>query len=273
MRRRLFVAHLPVLAAVSSLAPRSTRAQSLPPRAVRAPAILAKSAFLLDAGTSAAVFQKFPDTRRALASTTKLMTGLLAVESGRLDEVATVSRLAATIGETTMELYEGERITLRALLYGLMMNSGNDAAISIAEHLAGSVAAFAVQMNARAEGLGLANTRFTNPHGLDHAQYFSPNHYSSARDLAQLAATALADPTLAEAAGSLYGEIPAGAGRASHRVRHSLSALWWYPGTVGGKTGFTGRAGQVRVTVAERAGTRLVAVVMDSPDHVADAKP
>ena len=248
------------------------RAQTLPPRAVRPPAVLADSAFLLEVRGGAALFQKFPDQRRPMASTTKLMTGLLAAESGRLDEVATVSRTAAQIGETTMGLYEGERVRMRDLLFGLMMNSGNDAAVAIAEHLAGSIAAFAGTMNGRAEALGLTNTRFSNPHGLDHASYASPNQYASARDLATLGAIALRTPALAEAAGALLREVPAGAGRTPHRLRHSLSALWWYPGTLGGKTGWTSRAGQVRVAVAERGGTRLVAVVMGSPDHVAEVR-
>ena len=247
-------------------------AQTLPPRALHVPPVLAQAAFLLDVETGAALFQKFPDARRPMASTTKLMTALLAVESGRLDEVVTVSRVAATVGETSMGLYEGERVSLRDLLFGLLMNSGNDAAIAIAEHLAGSIDGFSSKMNDRAAALGLANTRYVNPHGLDHAGYYSPNHFSSARDLARLCALALTDPALAEADGTLLKEVPAGPGRSPHRLRHAVSALWWYPGTIGGKTGFTGRAGQVRVTAAERAGTRLVAVVMDSPDHVGETR-
>ena len=266
------MAALACLCVVLTPAPSDARAQALPPRAVRAPAILADSAFLLDARSGAVLFQKFPDTRRPMASTTKLMTGLLAAESGRLDEVATVSRGAALIGETTMGLYEGERIPLRDLLFGLMMNSGNDAAVAIAEHLASTVPGFAALMNARAAALGLSNTRFSNPHGLDHGVYASPNLFSSARDLASLGAVALRTPVLAEAAGTLTREVSAGTGRAPHRLRHSLSALWWYPGTLGGKTGWTSRAGQVRVAGAERGGTRLVAVVMDSPDHVSEVR-
>ncbi|HET7769811.1 MAG TPA: glycosyl hydrolase family 8 [Chloroflexota bacterium] len=258
-------------------APQETAAQALPPqalppRAVRPPAVLADAAFLLEVHSGQALFQKFPDQRRPMASTTKLMTGLLAAESGRLDEVATVSRAAAQIGETTMGLYEGERVSLRDLLYGLMMNSGNDAAVAIAEHLSGSVAAFASTMNARAAALGLTNTRFVNPHGLDHGPYFSANQYASARDLATLGSLALRTPVLAEASGAQLREVSAGPGRPTHRLRHSLSALWWYPGTLGGKTGWTARAGQVRVAGVERGGTRLIAVVMDSPDHVAETR-
>src|SRR6266542_2054193 len=276
MRRRPLLASLAATAgatlqAAPAWAP-GAAAQTLPPRALRAPAVLAQAAFLLDVETGAALFQKFPDARRPMASTTKLMTALLAVESGRLDEMTTVSRLAATVGETSMGLYEGERISVRDLLFGLLMNSGNDAAIAIAEQIAGSIAGFAAKMNGRAAELGLTNTRYVNPHGLDHAGYYSPSHYSSARDLAQLCAVALSDPALAEASGTLLKDVPAGPGPSPHRLRHALSALWWYPGTIGGKTGFTGRAGQVRVVAAQRAGTRLIAVVMDSPDHVGETR-
>jgi len=137
MRRRPLLGSLAATAgatlqAAPAWAP-GAAAQTLPPRALRAPAVLAQAAFLLDVETGAALFQKFPDARRPMASTTKLMTALLAVISGHLDEVTTVSRLAATVGETSMGLYEGERISVRDLLFGLLMNSGNDAAIAIAE--------------------------------------------------------------------------------------------------------------------------------------------
>lgn len=241
-------------------------------RTVRSPAILAKSAFLLDAESGGGLFQKFPDERRPMASTTKVMTGLLAAESGRLDEMATVSRSAAMIGETTMGLVESERIPLREALFGLMMNSGNDAAVVIAEHLAGTVPAFTAQMNARADRLGLRNTRFANPHGLDHGSFSSPNHYASARDLATLGAAAFGNSALSRAAGTLLREVPHGLGREPHRLRHTVSPLWWYPGALAGKTGWTGKAGQVRVVLAERGGARMVAVVMDSPDHIGEVR-
>jgi D-alanyl-D-alanine carboxypeptidase len=240
--------------------------------ALRAPAILAKSAYLLDVESGAVLFQKFPATRRPMASTTKTMTGLLVAESGRLDEIVTASRQAAAIGETTMGLVQGEQQTLRELLYGLMLNSGNDAAVAIAEHLAGSLPAFVQQMNARAAALGLADTRFANPHGLDHAVYASPDHYSTARDLALLGTAALANHVLNRVAGTLAREVASSSGGEAHRLRHGVSALWWYPGALGVKTGWTGRAGQVRIVAAERAGQRLVAVVMDSPDHVGETR-
>ncbi|HEV2125057.1 MAG TPA: glycosyl hydrolase family 8 [Chloroflexota bacterium] len=249
---------------------RSAQAAPVAQASLRPPPIRAKSAYVLDANTGAALFQKFPNSRRAMASTTKTMTGLLAAESGRLDEFVVVGRDAATVGETTMGLEEGEQIPLRDLLYGLMMNSGNDAAIAIAEHLAGSVPAFVDQMNARAAQLGLADTRFTNPHGLDHWKYASPNLYASARDLAVLGAAALSNPILHEVVRTQQREVWGSKG--AHRLRHTVSALWWYPGAIGVKTGWTERAGHVRIVGAERAGKRLVAVVMHSPDDVQEIR-
>jgi hypothetical protein len=234
--------------------------------------VRAKSAYLLDATRGTPMFQKFPTERRHMASTAKLMTGLLAAESGRLDELATVSRRAASVGETSMGLVEGEQVSVLDLLYGLMLNSANDAAIVLAEHLSGSVESFAELMNVRAATLGLTDTRYANPHGLDHAQFSSLVHYSSARDLALLCAAAMANPVFARAAGTTMRDVPGRPGTPPHRLRHTLTAIWWYPGVLGGKTGWTGRAGQVRVVAAERGGLRLVAVVMDSPDEVGEIR-
>ncbi|MBI3970488.1 MAG: serine hydrolase [Chloroflexi bacterium] len=256
----------------ASPAPVAQAAPGAPVLALRAPAIYAGSAYLLDMDTGQVLFQKFPTARRPMASAAKIMTGLLAAESGRLDEVATVSRRAAAIGETTMGLVEGEQVPVGELLFGLLMNSGNDAAVVLAEHLAGSVDAFATWMNERAAALGLAGTQYANPHGLDHGIFASPQQYSTARDLAVLASTAMGSPVFARAAGSRLREVAAPPDKEPHRLRHTIGALWWYPGATGVKTGWTGRAGQVRVVTAERGGTRLVAVVMGSPDHVAETR-
>ena len=128
--------------------------------------------------------------------------------------------------------------------------------------------------------MGLADTRFATPHGLDHAQFRTLEQYSSARDLALLGGAAMANPTLARVAGTTMREVAGPPGKAPHRLRHTVSAIWWYPGAVGGKTGWTARAGHVRVVAFERpAGARharrarrLVAVVMDSPDHVQEIR-
>jgi D-alanyl-D-alanine carboxypeptidase len=240
--------------------------------ALHPPAVRAKSAFLMNIDTGAVLFQKFPDARRPMASTTKIMVGLLTAESGRLGEVAMVSARAAAIGESTMGLRQGEQVRVEDLLYGLLLSSGNDAAIALAEHLAGSVEAFVAQMNERAAQLGLTNTHYVNPHGLDNGSYYSPQHYSSARDLARLGAVAMANPIFARVAGTMLRDVPGSPGQPPHRLRHLVSQLWWYPGAYGIKTGWTGRAGQVRVVAARRAGVRLIAVVMDSPDEVGETR-
>lgn len=239
---------------------------------LRPPGIVAASAYLIDLETGEPLFEKFPTTRRPMASTTKIMTGLLAAESGRLNEIATVSRAAAIIGETTMGLVEGERVPLRELLYGLMLPSGNDAAVVLAEHLSGSVPAFVDQMNVRALAMGLWDTQFSNPHGLDHGRFSSPTHFSSARDLALLGAAAVKVPVLAQVMGTTQRDIPASETGPRHQLRSTVSALWWYPGASGVKTGWTEKAGQVRVTSATRGTTRLMAVVMDSPDHISETR-
>ncbi len=282
-RSLALAALLLVLPALAWLAPRLHLLPAAPARAAPAcdvaarvalhpPAVRAKSAFLMNIDTGAVLFQKFPDARRPMASTTKIMVGLLTAESGRLDEVATVSARAAGIGESTMGLRQGEQVRVEDLLYGLLLNSGNDAAVALAEHLAGSVEAFVAQMNERAVQLGLTNTHYVNPHGLDNGRYYSPDHYSSARDLARLGAVAMENPIFARVAGTMLRDVPGPPGQPPHRLRHLVSQLWWYPGAYGVKTGWTGRAGQVRVVTARRAGVRLIVVVMDSPDEVGETR-
>lgn len=209
------------------------------------------------------------DIPRAMASTTKLMTALLAVESGRLDEVVTVSPRAADIGESEIGLVAGERIRMEMLVAAILIRSGNDAAIAIAEHLAGSVEAFVANMNARAAELGMEQTSFANPHGLD-----AEAHLSSPRDLLTLARTALEEPVISDLVGTARYRItdaPDGSDRVAEATNVLLTT---YPGTVGGKTGFTFQAGLVYVGAAERNGRRLFAAVMGSEGasaHLEDA--
>ena len=214
----------------------------------RPPAVLAKSAYVLDVASGAPVFQKFPTLRRPMASTAKLMTGLLAAESGRLEELATVSKAAAAVGETSMGLTEGERVAVLDLLYGLMLNSGNDAAITLAEHLAGSVDGVRGPDERPRRRPWAWPTPASPPRTGSTTPSSAPwSQYSSARDLALLGAAAMANPTLARVAGTTMREVAGPPGKAPHRLRHTVSAIWWYPGAVGGKTGWTARAGHVRV--------------------------
>lgn len=236
------------------------------------PEIRAASAFVMDRDTGEALFARYPALRRPIASTTKLMTGLLAAESGRLDEMVVVSQVAASVGETTMQAVAGERLSLRELTHGLMLPSGNDAAVAIAESLGGSVAGFADQMNRRAHDLGMWDTQFANPHGLDHERFYRPDHFSTARDMAVLGSAVGDQADIRRIAGTTVFEVPSRDGRPSRTLRNTLSGLWWYPGMVAGKTGWTERAGQCRVVIAERGGIRLAVALLGTPDEVRELR-
>lgn len=209
------------------------------------------------------------DEPRPMASTTKLMTALLAVESGRLGEIVTISQRAADVGESEIGLVAGERIRMDMLVAAILIRSGNDAAMAVAEHVSGSVEEFVADMNARAAELGMDATSFANPHGLD-----AEGHFSSPRDLLTLARTALGHEVIADLVGTGRYRItdsPDGSVRVADATNTLLTT---YPGTIGGKTGFTFRAGLVYVGAAERDGRRLFAAVMGSEGanaHLEDA--
>lgn len=266
MRFRLgLVAVLATLSVGATLPPLPI--ERLPP--IPRPTVTAPAWILYDETNDVTLDGVDVDAPRAMASTTKLMTALLAVESGRLDEIVTVSQRAADIGESEIGLIAGERIRMEMLVAAILIRSGNDAAIAIAEHLAGSEEAFVANMNGRAAELGMDQTSFANPHGLD-----AEAHFSSPRDLLTLARTALAEPVISELVGTSRYRIT-DAPDGSVRVAETTNALLTtYPGTVGGKTGFTVRAGLVYVGAAERNGRRLFAAVMGSEGagaHLEDA--
>ena len=232
------------------------------PDAARGPAITASAAILMEASTGTVLFARNEHQRRAPASTTKIVTALLAIESGVTQDRVRISRRAASVTGSTAGLGTGEVYTLEELLYAMMLPSGNDAAIAIAEHLDGSVEAFARRMNRRARELGAYDSHFVNPHGLD-----DPNHYSTAYDLALFARTALQFPLFARVVGT----------QAYRAITHAATwhntnrLLWSFDGATGVKTGTTGRAGNCLVAAAARDGTTLIAVVLDSADRWADS--
>lgn len=199
------------------------------------------------------------DVERALASTTKIMTALVALEEGDLDSQVAVSARAAGIGEAEIGLVPGERLPLKALVAALLVRSANDAAVATAEAVGGSVEGFVGMMNDKAEELGLEHTSFANPHGLD-----APGHYSSAADLLTLARVAMENPEFAEMVAArkvALRDAPDG----TRRVAKTTNGLFErMDGVIGVKTGFTSRAALVMVAAAERDGRRLYAVVMGS---------
>lgn len=227
------------------------------------PPVKARAAVLLDAKTGEVLVDHYMHKRSAPASTTKILTAIIAIESGRLDEDARVSIKAAGTGGSSMHLYAGQIITVRELVTGLMMRSGNDAAVAIAEHLAGSEEAFVTLMNAKARALGAMNSNFRNPHGLTAA-----NHYSTAYDLAWIARYALTNPTFAAIVSTRETTIDWLDRRGKEKdvpLRNTNKLLWMLEDADGVKTGTTDEAGPCLVSSATRGDQKLIAVVLH--DH------
>ena len=234
---------------------RASRAAQLAPP----PQVSAKSAALLDGMTGECLCEKNGDQRALIASTTKIMTGLLVCEAGDLDRTVTVPETAAGTEGSSMYLKSGETLTRRELLYGMMLHSGNDAALTLAISISGSEAAFVRQMNRRACALNLTQTHFANPHGLD-----SGENYSTALDLARLAQAALQNEQF-RAVVSTKTITCAGRTLTNHN-----KLLWRYDGCIGVKTGYTRHAGRILVSAAERGGRMLIAVTISDPDDWRD---
>lgn len=231
------------------------------------PAIQAEAWLLFDDRNEAVLAEHNADVQLAMASTTKLMTALLAVEISDLSSPVQVSRRAAGVQGATVNVAEGEVFLLRTLVRAFLIRSGNDAAVAVAEHVGGSVEEFVTLMNQRATELGLENTSYANPHGLDH-----PEQYSTAQDLLTLTREVLKHPELAEAVGTgqiALRDAPTGGERVFSNTNRLLSD---YEGMFGVKTGFTDDAGRVLVAGADREGRRLLSVVMKTDDHFAETE-
>ena len=232
----------------------ASAAQLSPP-----PQVSAKSAALLDGTTGMCLYEKNGDQRALIASTTKIMTGLLVCEAGEPERSVTVPDAAVWVEGSSMYLKSGETLTRRELLYGMMLHSGNDAALTLAISVSGSEAAFVRQMNLRVRALGLTQTHFANPHGLD-----SGENYSTALDLAQLARAALQNEAFRTVVST---KTVSCAGRT---LTNHNKLLWRYDGCIGVKTGYTRHAGRILVSAAERDGRQLIAVTISDPDDWRD---
>lgn len=235
---------------------------------VRGQAISAKSYALVEQETGRLLEGQNTAAQLPMASTTKVMTGLLACESGHLDETYTIPAEALRVEGSSMGLVAGERLTLREITYGLMLESGNDAANAVALLLAGSIPAFAEMMNGKASELGLRQTHFMNPSGLDH-----PAHYTSALDLARLGAAAMKNADFKAIVSTYKIRVPYdGLPNGRLLVNHN-ELLRMFDGVVGIKTGYTKRSGRCLVSCAERGGVTLVAATLngqdDWNDHIA----
>jgi serine-type D-Ala-D-Ala carboxypeptidase (penicillin-binding protein 5/6) len=228
--------------------------------AMEPPDLTARSAILLDQATGRILYSKNAHELLPNASTTKIMTAILAIESGRLADKVVVSEFASLVEGSSVNLEAGEEKTLEELVYGLILRSGNDAAVAIAEHLAGSVEKFAERMTRRARELGAAQTRFLNPHGLH-----EEDHITTAYDLALIAAHAMSLPEFREISATESVKI-SWPGRPYDRVlRNQNKLLGMYDGADGIKTGWTTPAGRCFVGSAAREGWRLVTVVLNAP--------
>ena len=224
-------------------------------------AISAKSAVVLDGQTGRILYDKNADTRGLIASTTKIMTALIVSEQCNVLDRMRIPKEAVGIEGSSMYLQEGEVLTIQDLLYGLMLHSGNDAAVALAIYCGGTVEGFVSLMNDKAHRLGLKDTHFENPNGLD-----SPGHYSTAKDMAVLTAYAMNNPIFAQTVSTK--NIVVG----KRTLRNHNKLLWSLEGAEGVKTGFTKAAGRILVSSAQRQGRRLIAVTMNAPNDWTDHK-
>ena len=205
------------------------------------------------------LYEKCADERALIASTTKIMTALIVCEQCNVLDRMRIPKEAVGIEGSSMYLQEGEVLTIQELLYGLMLHSGNDAAVALAIYCGGTVEGFAQLMNDKAHRLGMTGTHFENPNGLD-----SPAHYSTARDMAVLTAYAMENPIFAKTVSTKT--VSAG----NRSLRNHNKLLWRFEGADGVKTGFTKAAGRILVSSATRQGRRLIAVTMNDPNDWQD---
>lgn len=232
-------------------------------QAAEAPAVSAASAVLMDGETGRVLYAKDENTPRAIASTTKLMTALVAAEylGGDLSRQVEIQREWTGIEGTSLYLVPGETLSLKTLFYGLLLPSGNDAAVALACVCAGDVDTFVGWMNQRAQDLGMTHTHFSDPNGLG-----DENHHASALDMAKLGRACLQNPTVAEAVATKSLTLE---GR--QLVNHN-KLLWQYEGCTGMKTGYTRQAGRTLVSSAERDGQTLICVTLNDRNDWADHK-
>lgn len=229
------------------------------------PEISAEYACLAEAVTGQIIYEYNGHSQHSMASTTKIMTALVALENCSPDELVTVSRNAAYQEGSRAYLAQGEKIKMEDLLYGLLLNSGNDAAVAVAEHVSGTEAAFAQKMTEKAISLGATNTSFKNASGLD-----AENHYTTAADLAKITGEALKNPTFREIVSRKSKTVDYSGGKLYFSNHNKL--LKHYNGCIGVKTGFTKKTGRCLVSAAERDGITLICVTLRASDDWNDHK-
>lgn len=233
-----------------------------PSRGQAEPEVSAHSAVLIDQNSGRILFEKRAHEKKPIASITKVMTAIIAIESGQMKEKAVTSKRAIYTEGSSIYLKKGEKMTVEDLVYGLMLRSGNDAAVTISEHIGGSVEGFVYLMNEKARWLGMTNTHFNNPHGLDNEE-----HYSTAYDMAILMQYAMENDVFKEITGTK-------SYKAENKVyewkNKNKLLTTYYDYCVGGKTGFTKKSGRTLVTAAKKGDMELIAVTLNAGDDWRD---
>ena len=228
---------------------------------VRAGAISAECAILIDGETGRVLYEKQAEEKSLIASTTKIMTALVICEQTNVLDRVKIPKEAVGIEGSSMYLKEGEVLTVQELLYGLMLQSGNDAAVALAIYCGGTVEGFTELMNDKAHRLGMTQSHFANPNGLD-----SPGNYSTARDMAILTAYAMQNPIFAQTVSTKTITI------GERCLRNHNKLLWQLEGANGVKTGYTKAAGRILISSVTRMGRQLIAVTFNAPDDWQDHK-
>ena len=227
--------------------------------------VRASAAILIESQSGAVLFSKNPEVRRAPASTTKMMTAIVALEKGNLAKIVKVSRRAAYTRGSSIWLKPGDRLSLKELMEGMMLRSGNDGSIAVAEGVSGNVKEFVDLMNIKAKEIGALNTNFQNPHGLR-----APSHYTTTLDLALIARYGLENPGFAKLVKKKTAILKWIDNQKQVEIKNTNRLLWYLQGADGVKTGTTNEAGHCLVASATRDGKQLIAVVLNSTDRWGD---
>ncbi len=227
----------------------------------------ARSAALLCVESGEFLYCKDADKRLSMASTTKIMTSLLALEYAQPDKEIVVTEEMISVEGTSMGLVAGDSVSMKELVYGMLLQSGNDAANTVATVIGGNAEGFAKLMNERAEKIGMSDTNFVTASGLDDAE-----HYSTAHDMALLAAECLRNPEFAAICSQKTARLTYGNPPYARTLTNHNRLLWSYPDAIGVKTGFTKKSGRCLVSAAKRGGVTLVAVTLRAPDDWSDHK-
>jgi D-alanyl-D-alanine carboxypeptidase (penicillin-binding protein 5/6) len=230
-------------------------------RAEKIAGVHSSASSLVEVESQRVLYSENGDKKLPMASTTKIMTALVAIEKGNLSDTVTITKEASGVEGSSIYLEVGETLTLEELLYGLMLHSGNDAAVAIAIHVGGSVSGFCEMMNQKARELGAHNTNFVNPHGLP-----ASNHYTTANDLALIAAAAMRNEQFRNIVGTTSKTIPHDGRSWDRALNNKNKLLYSYNGANGIKTGYTKAAGRCLVGSACRDGMQLVSVVLNCSD-------